>query len=237
MLTCLCLTYGRFQLLRESLTCFLKQDTRSCQLLIWNFHEVPIKLAEPYPSVTLLNRHHKLNNIDAWMAGLDIVKTKYVKAWLDDDLYAPWAVSQALTHICSHSAFMHRGRYQYRKDTEFVYYDEDPNDGANLTMDVAIAKKTGMDKHAGIKIPDDTVVMPINPHALPSWVLTATEKDDGGWRKSHLLIHLSDPAFRNTVWRSRQTDTGEGLLLTPAPISHHIEIAKKCRPELNQWSN
>jgi hypothetical protein len=232
LVTCLCLTYGRFQLLREVLTCFLAQDSDQCQLLIWNFHEVPLKLAEPYPRVHVLNKYHNLNSIESWSAALDRVKTKYVKPWLDDDLYMPWAVSQGLQYIGHRPAFAHIGRYQYRKHTEFAYYDQDPRDGANLMLDAAVARKTGIDCEACIRVPEGTLFLPPNDYTYPSWILAATEKDDCDWRKAHLLIHLRDPAYRNLVWRLRQTDTGEGQFLSPAPIDHHLAILKKHCGEL-----
>lgn len=230
--TCLCMTFGRFKLLRESLTCFLAQDTDQCELLIWNFHDVPIKLAEPYPRVRLINEPHNLDNIDSWYAAIDRVKTTFVRAWLDDDLYLPWTVSQALANIGKAPAVTHRGRYQLRKHVKFAYYDEDHRDGANITLRTGVARYSGIDEQATILIPPGTIFLHHDSLALPYWVLSATEEEDCDWRKAHLLIHLKDRPYRNLVWRDRQRDTGEGLALTPAPINHHLDVLKRCCPEL-----
>lgn len=231
-ITCLCMTYGRFKLLRESLACFLAQDSDRCELFIWNFHKVPITLAEDYPRVRLLNEPHSLDNIAAWEAALDRVRTPLVRAWLDDDLYLPWTVSQAQAHIGDAPAVTHQGRYQYRKHTKFAYYDQDHNDGANLTLRTEVAKYSGISEDATIVVPRGTRFLSHDFPYLPYWVLSATEEEDCDWRKSHLLIHLRDRAQRNLVWRARQLDTGEGQLLAPAPIQHHLEVLKRCCPEL-----
>lgn len=232
IVTCLCLTYGRFKLLGESLSCFLSQDSDHCELLIWNFHKVPITLAEDYPRVRLINEPHNLDNVEAWGAALDRVRTSLVRAWLDDDLYLPWTVSQAISNIGDAPAVTHQGRYQLRKHVKFAYYDQDHNDGANLTLRTDVAKYSGIDDNATIVVPPGTRFLSHSYPQLPYWVLSATEEEDCDWRKSHLLIHLRDRAWRNRVWRDRQRDTGEGQKLSPAPVQHHLDVLKQCCPEL-----
>lgn len=225
--TCLCLTYGRFQHLRNSLACFLAQDSGLGRLLIWNFHDIPIRMTKKYKNVELLNRPHTMDNIDGWTAALDMVKTPLVRLWADDDLYLPWAISQVAKNIGDHPAYTPRGRYHYRRDYGgLAHYFEDLSDGAALTYRTDVARAYGIDNKDVLRVPPDTKVTA----DIPFWVLTVSDYD-GESRKAH-AIRDADRKERDRIWRSRQLDTGSGIPLTPGDVRPHFEILKKFCPEL-----
>lgn len=233
-LTCLCPTYGRFRTLRESLTCFLMQDCQDAELLIWNFHQVPLRLDREYPHVRLINEPHNLDNNDTWLAGLEMVQTPLVRIWVDDDLYLPWANSQALRHIdaTGRPAVMPAGRYQYRRHIPFVYYDQDHNDGGGSVQLISAARGQPLAPGSdAIRMPPETFLIPMGDE-LPSWVLTASDEDGTDQRKSHFVPRSLPRAERDRVWRSKQLDTGAGQLLSPASIGRHLFVLKHFCPEL-----
>lgn len=228
LVTCLCLTYGRFQYLRDALTCFLAQDSDLGRLLIWNFHEVPITLAEEYRNVELINQPHKLDNIDGWMAGLEMVRTPLVRIWQDDDLYLPWTVSQITECIGDYVAYMPVGRYHYRRDYGGIaHYFEDQKDGSSVTYRTEVAKAYGIDGKDILRIPPGILILPNRPF----WVLTCSDYEGGDASKAHSIQH-KDRKVRDKLWRSRQRDTGDGVPLTPGDIRPHLEVLKRCCPEL-----
>ena len=89
-ITCLCPTYGRFQLLRRALACFLAQTYPNKQLLILNdapkaiedpLEELPAAVFWVPPFENLGEKRQSL---------LEGAHTPLVAHWDDDDIYLPW---------------------------------------------------------------------------------------------------------------------------------------------------
>ncbi len=110
--TCLCPTYGRFELLRESLACFLAQDYPNKRLIILNDGPEPIRLSE---NLTITARQARFD----WGADVEVINsgTPYptlgekraallqastivlAAHWDDDDLYLPWHLSDCVAKL------------------------------------------------------------------------------------------------------------------------------------------
>lgn len=106
---CLCPTYGRFQLLRRALTCFLTQDYPDKHLLICNDAPVPIKI-DPHwaDQVTVWNRHAAFRRLGKKRQRLleRIAGQSPIAAhWDDDDLYLPWHLSRAIAALIEQDAW------------------------------------------------------------------------------------------------------------------------------------
>ena len=116
--TCLCPTYGRFQLLRDALACFLAQDyPGEKRLLILNDAPKAFLLAggicedaeefsgledgEVYALQTpngFANLGHKRQML------LECAQTPIVAHWDDDDLYLPWHLTRSVIALLKHNA-------------------------------------------------------------------------------------------------------------------------------------
>ncbi len=103
-ITCLCPTYGRFQLLRRALACFLAQTYPNKHLVILNDAPAPLSLARgaahgsAYSSewvvlgLRIVNVEPgstaNLGEKRQWL--LELAHTPLVALWDDDDVYLPW---------------------------------------------------------------------------------------------------------------------------------------------------
>lgn len=96
--TCLCPTFGRFQLLRYSLSCFLHQTYENKELIILNDAPVPIECY--FPQVTVINSDDRFPNLGKKRQELlEVADSPYVAQWDDDDVYLPWHLEEAMNNI------------------------------------------------------------------------------------------------------------------------------------------
>jgi hypothetical protein len=100
--TALCPTYGRFELLRDAVACFLLQSFKPRRMLILNDAPEPLHLTQtdtllqvPGCSIDVWNipkRYPTLGHKrQALLTGAD---SEYVAHWDDDDWYLPWHLQQ-----------------------------------------------------------------------------------------------------------------------------------------------
>lgn len=100
LVSCLCLTYARPQLLREAIWCFLQQDYPRKELIIVNDHCEPISLDREYPEIHLHNRSERFANLGQKRNfSVDASKGEILLVWDDDDLYLPWRISSTVKHL------------------------------------------------------------------------------------------------------------------------------------------
>ncbi|HYG57564.1 MAG TPA: glycosyltransferase family A protein [Symbiobacteriaceae bacterium] len=99
LVSCLCPTYARPQLLRESVWCFLQQDYPNKEMIIVNDHADPIFLDREYPGVYVHNmpRFPKMGQVRNY--SVQASRGEFLMLWDDDDLYLPWRVSEAVRHL------------------------------------------------------------------------------------------------------------------------------------------
>jgi hypothetical protein len=91
--TCVCPTYGRFEELRNSLSCFLHQTYPNKKLLIVNDAPVPINCR--FPDVEAVNVDTRYETLGyKRQAILEMVDTPLISHWDDDDLYLPWHLAE-----------------------------------------------------------------------------------------------------------------------------------------------
>lgn len=100
LVSCLCLTYARPQLLREAVWCFLQQDYPHKELVVVNDHPEPIAMEREYPGVRLLNLPERLPNLGQ-KRNLSVQEAwgEILLIWDDDDLYLPWRISETVRHL------------------------------------------------------------------------------------------------------------------------------------------
>lgn len=97
-ITCLCPTYGRFQHLRHTLSCFLYQTYPNKELIILNDAPKPIDCY--FPTVRVVNKEERYRTLGIKrQALLEMADSEIVAHWDDDDIYLPWHLEQACTHF------------------------------------------------------------------------------------------------------------------------------------------
>jgi glycosyltransferase involved in cell wall biosynthesis len=100
LVSCLCLTYARPELLRESIWCFLQQDWPNKELVILNDHPDPLYLDQFYPGVHLYNLPQRFPNLGAKRNfSIQAARGDYLFLWDDDDLFLPWRIRDSMHHL------------------------------------------------------------------------------------------------------------------------------------------
>lgn len=90
LIECLCLTYGRFHLLREAVAFFLLQDYPNKSMTIVNDAAVPLNTHNLPANVKIINCKKRFETVgDKRQFALKKAKAKIVAHW-DDDTYLPW---------------------------------------------------------------------------------------------------------------------------------------------------
>ena len=100
-------TYGRFEIVKQSLTMFLAQDYPNKQLVIFNTATTPLILDEflmSHPDSKVVNQTHKSDGTPYKSLGcvrnasLEHAEGDIYICWDDDDLFMPWHITQAMSH-------------------------------------------------------------------------------------------------------------------------------------------
>lgn len=96
-------THGRHTFVNQALACFLRQDYANRELVILNNHQHPFQF--DHTLVTIINEpgHPTLGHCRNRL--LDFADGEFCRTWDDDDLYAPWCISQGVDHINSADAW------------------------------------------------------------------------------------------------------------------------------------
>lgn len=106
-IACLLGTYGRYDLVCESLACFLSQTAvGDATLLIYNQHPTPMTFE--HPRVTVVNEAAPpmaQRYIRHRMVELSDPSIELVHFWDDDDLYLPWHIEDTLASVGSAAAW------------------------------------------------------------------------------------------------------------------------------------
>ena len=116
MISVLCPTYGRSQLLNEMLECFLRQSYVGAELIILN--DCPQqKLSFAHPRVEVLNRSTRFVTFGEKKNHLTtLARNRFVSFWDDDDIYLP----DFLTTL---DARLPRFRHSRAAKPDFRWYD------------------------------------------------------------------------------------------------------------------
>ena len=98
-------TYGRFEIVRQSITMFIAQDYSNKELVIFNTAQTPLVLADSLShrgDIRVVNQTTKSNGDgfaslgDVRNSALEHVEGDLYICWDDDDLFMPWHISQAV---------------------------------------------------------------------------------------------------------------------------------------------
>lgn len=132
--SCLMATHGRHGCVQRAIACFLAQDYPARELVILNNHPVPLALADSVGLPTLEEHRHGHSGNDGWgirydVRGqpggfiriinepihptlghcrnrlIDFADGEYCRTFDDDDLYAPWCISQGVARISTAQAW------------------------------------------------------------------------------------------------------------------------------------
>jgi len=113
MITCMMATYGRSNMARRALSCFVAQSGDfDATLLIHNNHPTPMRLWNGETSGSWSkHRHVVIYNEpgvptlgDVRNAMINRVTTKYARTWDDDDFYLPWSLYDGVRMLECHPA-------------------------------------------------------------------------------------------------------------------------------------
>jgi len=92
-ITAICPTYGRFELLRAAVGCFVRQTHADRDMLILNDAPVPIEC--DVPGVRVINETGFDSLGEKYARLLDEAEGPVIAHWEDDDLYLPWHLASA----------------------------------------------------------------------------------------------------------------------------------------------
>jgi len=120
--TCLMGTYGRYELVCESLACFLQQTTLSdATMLIYNQYAEPMVFE--HPRVRVVNETpppQPLRSIKQRMVELADAEAELIHFWDDDDLCLPWHLEDALAGIGEAPAWKPASAWFSTHNTDFA---------------------------------------------------------------------------------------------------------------------
>jgi hypothetical protein len=221
---CLTATYGRYELVCESLACFLQQTaTADATLLIYNQHPVP--LVFDHPRVRIVNEDigaASLGQIRRRMVDFADPSADYIHLWDDDDLFLPWHLEDCLDHIGSDIAWRPRRSWSSERNVSFSLLDSRYESSWLTRAD--FVRAAPMDTHP--LYCDIPFFMQIEDR-------DALRTDDLGDLASYIhrwdtgTQHLSGYSFKNeaaqlanvAAWRAASNDVQNGGLLVPADLT------------------
>lgn len=217
--SCLTATYGRFEVLRECVACFLAQDYADKELVILNNHPVPI--ACNLPQVRVLNRPGHATLGDCRNALVAEATGDFIRTWDDDDLYMPWTLRQGVEHIGDAPAFKPRRSWFSMKGKQFELADNVFEAAMLVRRDVAMRYgygSTGGDEHSPLLagIAREGGCKTVEFGVLASYV----------YRWGYGMWHISGSLGSGTVeqrtadWMVHNTDTRTEMLL-PSDVSSY----------------
>jgi len=97
---CLCLTYGRFQLLREAVSFFILQDYPNKFLTIINDAPIPLNEHNLPPNIKVMNCSKRFKTLgDKRQFAIRNAQKEIVAHWDDDDTYLPWHLYSCMKRL------------------------------------------------------------------------------------------------------------------------------------------
>lgn len=103
LVSCLCPTYARPQMLREAIWSFLQQDYPNKELVVVNDHPEPILLDQEYDGVVIHNIPERFPSLGAKRNHVvQVASSDLLLNWDDDDLYLPWRISEAVKRFLAY---------------------------------------------------------------------------------------------------------------------------------------
>jgi len=120
--TCLCATKGRYELLRSAVSYFILQDYPNKELIIFNNHEVDIKLSDfvkKQGNIHVVNAGEFSSISDVYNTALTYVDSfgeqtsEFIAIWDDDDIYLPWHLSTGIAKLRETSKMAWGPKYQF----------------------------------------------------------------------------------------------------------------------------
>lgn len=224
-IACLTATYGRYQMLRETIAAFLAQDWPNKELIVLNTHPVEIQSTDELSDqgVVILNRDEPdLNSLGACREFLlnQSQGADYIRTWDDDDLYLPWTLSQNMAFIGNAAAW---------KPSRSWFFNGSENKlelmGNNMEASILFRRSAveqigyrrsegdehvplleGMDLFGGIRTNE--------MFSYASYCYRWGTHDQG-----HASAHIGHPEMtleqRIEDWKARNKDTGGGVPITP----------------------
>ena len=111
-------TYGRPELVNESVAMFLSQDYENKELVILN-DCVGQSFCFSHPQVTIVNHPERFGTLgEKRNACIEHAKGEIIAVWDDDDIYLPWRLSDAVDELlCQKSVF-------YRPSEFWAYWGD-----------------------------------------------------------------------------------------------------------------
>ena len=227
----MCGTWGRFSLLRDSLACFLLQDYANKELIIYNQHSVPIICN--FPGVRVINdpdlsSDDSIDFLRIRQRQIDLARGEYLIWWDDDDLWFPWALSQAVENFCfpAWAPTYHwytEGLYGDCRDLRVAYATNVAEPSTLVSKDVILTRGYSNGGNNISPWPEfilqeqvrtDLLAAYICRWGIPCWHISGQD----------MRVSMSE---RIIASRKYHQDSGEGKLLTPSDITqYYFAVAK-----------
>lgn len=217
--SCLTATYGRFEILRECVSCFLAQDYADKELIILNNHPTPIQC--DLPQVTVVNRPGHPTLGDCRNALVQMATGDVIRTWDDDDLYMPWTLRQGVENIGDAVAFKPQKSWFSHKGKPFSLAENAFEAAMIVRREVALKygyKTAGGDEHSTLLdgIAKEGGCKTIDFGVLASYI----------YKWGYGMWHISGSLGSGTVekrtadWKDHNTDA-KTEPLTPVSVQHY----------------
>ena len=225
LISCICCTYGRYDILRQAVACFLEQDYQNKELIVVNNHPVPLCIE--HPQIKVYNEAKYLTLGHCRTRSLELASGEFIKIWDDDDLYLPWALTQSMENLIKTDRKLFWKPYSswFWPNRKNMYLTQNWYEASYL-VHVDIMRKYGFDREG--------------KYENLSWCDEGIQKLEGGvpttemgilshyiYRWGHFNSHVSNGlggatvALRNKYWAEKNIDTGGGHPLERADMGRY----------------
>jgi len=106
MISVICLTYQRYELLQEAIYSFLQQDYNGETEMVIVNDSKDVKYILEHPKIRIYNLDTRFSSVGKKLEwGMKQCKGEYIYRLDDDDLMTPWALTTIQTHIDNNAGY------------------------------------------------------------------------------------------------------------------------------------
>jgi len=239
--TCLCPTWGRFELLRDAVACFLIQDYPFATLMILNDAPVELKSLD-LEYIRIINYGKEFATLGEKREFLlNMAESRLIAHWDDDDLYLPWHLSSLVDEliISGASVCKPRASWMWNQIAGTVAREDFRPFEASLIAVRKDAARIGYDrKNSGQCLPllqktESSGNLRLADQEIPSYIYRWGRDT---WHVSAQLSGMNDDD-KARKFKDTNQDFGDEQSLIPPGRNPHTWAMERCRILFRQFAN